>query len=211
MGENDIGEALLAVRRSYRLLQLYQRRVLDLCRELVDAMGSDLQFYYWTPSYFWPPPQRGTDPATGRWSWDFLPLYDFCVFYQPLGQDVHHHQRGDWMLVIRVSSDSGYKSEGRVEPDSVQFEDPAVSNSVLRLYLYYCEAEVDGNWFYDVFNANAWPSDQDVESSEKDGVKTLGHKIALEGLAGAEQIQREVEGFKEKCQTAFGQLFVRQR
>lgn len=61
---DEMEAALCDVRKAYRLIHLYQRRVLDLCREITGGFESELNFYHWAPSQFEMPPRRRTDPVS---------------------------------------------------------------------------------------------------------------------------------------------------
>ena len=75
-------------------IHLYQRRVLDLCREVTGAFKSDLNFYYWAAGQFDVPARRASD-SVDWWAWEFSPLYDFCVLYLPEGMDDRRHNPDD--------------------------------------------------------------------------------------------------------------------
>jgi len=48
--KDEIQAALVDVRRAYRLLYLYQRRVIDLAKQTADSF--DKRFYLWTNPRF---------------------------------------------------------------------------------------------------------------------------------------------------------------
>jgi len=60
--KEDIEGALLDVRKAYRLLYLYQQRVLDLCKEVVAALNTQLTT---TLGFKWWQPCRGKARGTG--------------------------------------------------------------------------------------------------------------------------------------------------
>ena len=197
----EIDGALLDVRKAYRLLSLYQRRVLDLCGEITGVFETTLNFYQWSPSHYDSTPRRGTLPLN-RWAWDFLPLYDFCVLYLPEGVHWNTHNPGDWLLAIRISADSGYQAAGAIEPDPRDFRDPTSCESSVSLYVYYCSQAFVGNWFYNVYSNNRFPQN-DGEGSLERGLRTFGMKFPLSEMGDTGAVQTYVNGFRAQLQGVF--------
>lgn len=158
MSNSNLDNALLDVRKAYRLLQRYQRRVLDLSAALAREIDEYAAFRYWCPVYYQPNPGSYTNPA-GRWAWDGLPYFDFCAFYVREEFWKDEHAPGDWMLVIRCTADTGYSEVGDEEPDPLGFRSVADSSSLLRLYCYqYTQAKVEP-WVNGAFWGSEWPDE----------------------------------------------------
>jgi hypothetical protein len=198
---NEIEAALLDVRKGYRLIYLFQRRVLDVCTEIIGGFESDLNFYQWSPSHYEITPRRGTDPIN-RWAWDFLPLYDFCTFYLPEGVHWEEHKPGDWMLAIRVTADSGFAIVGEAEPDPRDFDEPVRCESCLRIYVYYCSKTFKANWYWGVFGENDFPPDGG-ERALSDGLRCFGMKFPLVDFRDRQGARTCVEEFKKRCRAVF--------
>jgi hypothetical protein len=198
---DEIDAVLCDVRKAYRLIHLYQRRVLDLCREITGSFETELNFYHWTASHTEMPPRRGNDPVP-RWAWDFSPLYDFCVLYLPEGVHYQSHKPDDWMLAVRVAADSGFVLSGETEPDPRDFQKVETCESTVRLYIYYCSQAFDANWFFDIYNENDFPRD-DGEGSLTNGVRTAGMKFALAEMHNAGAVRTCVERFRQRLQEVF--------
>lgn len=198
---HEIDNALCDVRKAYRLLSLYQRRVLDLCNEIVGAFETTLNFYQWTPSQYEITPRRGTQP-TARWSWDFLPLYDFCVLYLPEGENNNTHNPGDWMLVIHITADSGFQTDGASEPDPRDFDSPEQCESTVRLYIYRCSEALEANWYYRIYNENDFPQDNGAGGFDH-GVLTCGMRFQLSEMENADAVGQCVERFKTLLRQTF--------
>jgi hypothetical protein len=198
---DEIDAALCDIRKAYRLIHLYQRRVLDLCREITEAFESELNFYHWAASQFEMPARRASNPGS-RWAWEFSPLYDFCVLYLPEG--VHHqtHKPDDWLLAVRAAADSGFVLRGKTEPDPRGYQKVETCESTVRLYIYYCSQAFDANWFSDIYNANDFPRD-DEEGSFANGIRTVGMKFALAEMHHAEAVRSCVERFRQRLQEVF--------
>lgn len=181
---DELDEALLDVRKAYRLAFLYQRRVVDLCEEIRKALSEDLIFYYWTPSCCIFPKRDLPSSQDAR---AFLPLYGFCVFYLPNGVDNTELRAGDWMLTVRIAADSDNHEDDRHEPDPLQFNDVANCESTVRLYVYYCSQPLTANWYSKVFLDNQWPRDSG-EGSFDQGIRTFGCKFPLSRMATPEGV-----------------------
>lgn len=68
----ELEEAFVDVRKAYRLLYHYQRRVLDLVKFIGDNLGYD---YNGGWSYFSHPAPRNGKGKLDFWSWDWLNMY----------------------------------------------------------------------------------------------------------------------------------------
>jgi hypothetical protein len=72
MTPSDFENALIDVRKAYRLLYLYQRRVMDL----VQFIGDSLTFRYaggW--SWFSDNTPKGGKGSLENWAWDWINMY----------------------------------------------------------------------------------------------------------------------------------------
>jgi hypothetical protein len=189
---DEIEAALCDVRKAYRLIHLYQRRVLDLCREITGAFKAELNFYYWATSQLDMPPLRASNPVDW-WASDFSPLYDFCVLYLPESADDRIHKPNDWMLAVRIAADSGFVLAGETEPDPRGFRKAETCESTVRLYIYYCTQKFHGKWFFDIYQENDLPRD-DGEGAFAKRIRTAGMKFAFGNAQrrGGAQLRGEI-------------------
>src|SRR6266511_792365 len=199
--EEQLDAALLDVRKAYRLIYLYQRRMLDLCSEIAGAFEIDLNVYQWSSSHYEAPPRRGTNPLS-RSAWDFLPLYDFCVLYLPEGVHYQEHKPDDWMLAVRVAADSGYAQVGSAEPDPRDFKGVASCEGTVKLYIYYCSQAFEANWYHGVYNINDFPRDYG-EGAFENGVRTFGMKFSLSEMGDAKAVESCVDRFRQALREVF--------
>ncbi len=204
----QIGPALLDVRKAYRLIYLYQEMALGLCQTIVKHLESDrssMNFYYWTPSYNDSPPRGSTDPINRKSFWDFIPLYDFCVFYLPAivsDERIETHKPGDWMLVIRILADSTYDTAADEDPRA--FTDPPAScESLLRLYIYFCDKAFNGNWYGKVYNTHDYPSENGEVGSPTSEIRVLGMEYPLVQLGDPEGVRDCVEDYVKRLKEVF--------
>lgn len=177
VNNEELSKALLDVRRAYRLLYLFQQRILDLVAELSGQLGQ--QFYYWLPSG--DPEAQAILPSKNpceRNSWKMLPLFDASFLFLPPGVNPGDVPRkGQWLLKLLVRPDDGRKENGgRGEVNPVDFPDPAECHSMIHLYSCIVQEDVSGGWWR-LYSNQKWP--------EEDGVaQTGGASVRLIALSG---------------------------
>jgi len=161
--EPTLDNALADVRKAYRLLWCYQKRIFDIVTLIVEEFD-DMTFYNWRTLHAGHPCRTGTNPLGGRWVWDMLPMVKVSYLFLPGGCDHNATLPGQWMLEVLVVSDDGFSdpNDGS-EPDPANFEKAEQSNSTLSLIAWYCRGETSKNWLGGVWHALDWP--------EKDGEK----------------------------------------
>jgi hypothetical protein len=193
---DDLLNALKDVRVAYRVVTVFQRKVLDLCAAIRDQF--DRRFYQWRPRDTDFPPQRNANPTDGRWAWDFVPLYHFSILYAAPGDDTHVPRVGDCMLEIRLRADDGANLNSDKEPDATKFGPAERSSSTLSLLAWYCTRTQEGNSFYDIWDNMEWPKNgcTSVEFPES-GIKVVGRSFDLADLASPDAVSSAVNDFKE--------------
>lgn len=204
MTEDDgLHAALCDVRKAYRLIWLYQRRVLDIAKVVSEEFGQH-EFRWWSPQYFDPPGQRTVNPMS-KWAADFLPLYDFSLLSLPQ-ENGGVQKLGEWMLEITFSADDGYKEGEKNEPDPVTFAAPEKCGSQMGLYAWACTKTKKQNWFWDVWNELDWP-EKDVREYADEGIRVVGRRTSLANLPDKDAVLGEVEVFKTLCRKKLGGAF----
>jgi len=97
MNKNEFEKTLIEVRKSYRLIYLYQRRVLDL----VNFIGSKLSLNFHSGwSKFSNPAGTNTRVKLNKWAWDWLMLYFYEFHFGIVRKDIR--------FSIILQSDSGF-------------------------------------------------------------------------------------------------------
>jgi len=121
MNKNEFEKTLIEVRKAYRLIYLYQRRVLDL----VNFIGNKLSLNFHSGmSRFSNPAKTNTRAKLTFWSWDWLMLY-FYEFHFGI-------VRGDIRFSIILQSDSGFfESETNDKLDISKFLNTEESSTKL--------------------------------------------------------------------------------
>lgn len=127
-----IKEALVDVRKAYRLLHDYQRAALDTVKYVATQLG----FEYWDggPNFSWTAPRGSSSQLFDRWAWDWLNLvfYDF-TFSRGTSKE------SSVFLSIWLISDTGYfmseDANGR-KTDVDRFAPPEKSATVVAFIFF---------------------------------------------------------------------------
>jgi hypothetical protein len=103
----DLPDALANVRRAYRLLHAYHRRLCDLLQLVHESVGkAGLEFESWEPLNVARLPRSAT-PFFENWAWDLTPAYQVrCVW-----RDGHQDKTKEKLVrrvVIDAFADSGW-------------------------------------------------------------------------------------------------------
>jgi len=129
--KNELAAALVDVRRAYRLLHAYHRRLQDLLHTTHDfLMNDNFQFEHWSPINVSRLPQS-TKPFFGsHWAWDMTPGYQVeCVWRRSKEKASHK-------IHVHAIADTGYDASAEGEPNPATFESAETSRSEIRVGLY---------------------------------------------------------------------------
>ncbi|HRI68758.1 MAG TPA: hypothetical protein PK156_31230 [Polyangium sp.] len=129
--KDELKAALVDVRRAYRLLHAYHRRLQDLLHTTHDFLINEgFQFEYWSPLNVARLPQS-TKPFFGsHWGWDLTPGYQVqCIWRRT--KDASSHR-----IFVHSIADTGYKTSAEGEPNPATFEAAETSRSEIRVGLY---------------------------------------------------------------------------
>lgn len=187
LSKPDFEEVLTDVRSAYRLVYLYQRKVLDVVR----IIGNKLQFSYHRgyPKFSDPSITRGKE-GLDDWAWDWLNLYLYEFNFETKELDKH---KIDFSVVLQ--SDSGAYLSGAEATDIEKFESPGRSSS--RLFFItgknYWE-DVDG-----IIEELAKNSECVEEIRMKRNAGMLFKSYDLKEFMNEEKIDRSVEAFINLC------------
>ncbi|WP_437291028.1 hypothetical protein [Sorangium sp. So ce406] len=133
----DLAGALADVRRAYRLLHAYHRRLCDLL-QLTDEFLTErgFEFERWVPINVARLPQS-TKPffRPETWAWDLTPAYQVeCVWWGSISGT--HYK-----IHIHAIADTGYDDSRDGEPDPTSFRSAETAASELRIGLYRTRAK----------------------------------------------------------------------
>ncbi|MDR6773929.1 hypothetical protein [Azospirillum sp. BE72] len=203
---NDLTAALADVRRAYRLLWGYQKRILHIVAEIREQLGfipSSIEYQ------FDPPDQKIEDPS--RWMWDALP---FSMIGFEAEQGEGRAQCGSRMLYIDVVSDTGLAQEknrsgNKWEPKPDRFQPPEDCRSELRLYILQNSRERDENfaWHRDVVvEVGHWKAEGAAYRDASTGVLIYGETIDLIELGNRAALAARIDRFHVSAQTQLNAL-----
>ncbi|MES2826691.1 MAG: hypothetical protein V4687_00985 [Bacteroidota bacterium] len=98
--KTELSEVLIDVRKAYRLLYLYQRRVLDTIKYIADVLSLKVRSG-WT-IYGDQHPKNGAKLDLDLWAWDWLTMYMYEFYF-----GVNETAKGNIQFAIIVQSDTG--------------------------------------------------------------------------------------------------------
>ncbi|AKT36094.1 hypothetical protein [Chondromyces crocatus] len=128
----DLSCALTDVRRAYRLLQVYHRRLCDLLHAIDETLRAEgMEFSRWEPKNVARLP-KATKPFFGpdRWAWELTPAYQVeCIW------DLATKGRAR-RVIVEAIGDSGYNPVDDGEPDPARFMDESQAATELHLGLW---------------------------------------------------------------------------
>lgn len=121
MDKNEFKQTLVEVRRAYRLIYLYQRRVLDL----VNFIGSKMSLNFHSGwSKFSNPAGTNSRVKLNKWAWDWLMLYFYEFHFGTVRDEIR--------FSIVLQSDSGFfESESTNKLDISKFINSEESSTKL--------------------------------------------------------------------------------
>jgi hypothetical protein len=191
----ELSRALLDVRKAYRLLYLFQQRIMDLVAQLSGTLGQT--FWYWLPS--------GDDEAilgsknpVERSTWKMLPLFGASFLFLPPGVDPSSPPRkGQWLLEVLLYLDDGQPDGGRREPNPVEFLDPAMCHSPICVFAFIVQEDIQGEWWRNVYKCSEWPEEDGVAETNSHGICVASLSSDLAALPDAASVSRLAERFRK--------------
>ena len=117
MTSEDLTGILGDVRKAYRLLHEYHRRLNDLLQQVEETLSKKgLHFESWAPNNVAPLPKKQFF-APYKWAWDLTPAYQVeCAWSSDRGKGEVHR------IGLVAVADTGYDKAGDGEPDPAQFK-----------------------------------------------------------------------------------------
>lgn len=195
--------ALGDVRRAYRLLWCYQDRLFDIIGTIAGEFER-LKFYQWHPNSA-ARIDGGTDPRT-RSPWFAFPMMNVSYLYRS-GDDPNQAKPGDWLLEIRVVSDSGFDdlTHSPYEADPDDFAGIEATSSRIDLNVFLFKEEFKGNLLRDVWNNLDWPAtDGEISEPSTHPLRTIGTTLDIADLGDKDAVVAATRTFKATAATALG-------
>lgn len=154
----ELDEVFVDVRKAYRLLYLYQRRILDTIKFISNTLNKSVVGGY--PLYGGNTPRSGGKISLDALAWDWLVMFGYEFYFQDETINGDNYQ-----FAISIQSDSGYDdAEAGVTLSMLERFLP-VEESATRIYFYIGK----NMWKQDVFDS-AWASDSHDEFEHKEDV-----------------------------------------
>jgi hypothetical protein len=193
-----LSEALLQVRKAYRLLWHYQDHVYDILQTIVEEF-KNIHYYF---SDFKRPGNSSTNPLD-RDVWYMLPMFEMCLFYLNDGSThddpTSYPQRGDYLLDFQLISDTGRDPSWR-ERDPRRFKPAECCESQLSLCIFVNKLyrTERANWYYQIWTLSTYPDhNQALEHNRVPGVYIYRYEFNLTELFDKDAIIDCVRQFKQ--------------
>ena len=205
-----VNSALEDVRKAYRLLWLYQRRIFDICQE-IGKQFKETEFYH-THYYYGGPPRR--EPFKDQ-LWRMLPMSQINFLYckhadagvYPNGDWTNFPLKGDYLIDLYVISDTGLTNySGKGEPDTTKFAPVIECKSQLGIYIILNDLDrKNTNWYYNIWDTTEPPDHDTSKLHDKlEGVHLYGCMFNLKEMYSIDAITKCVECFKENVKKNLG-------
>jgi hypothetical protein len=199
-GSEELTAALQDVRKGYRLLYFFQKRVLSLVDQLGHALGR--KFYYWLPSGDNEAIMAASNPFD-RSEWKMLPLLGASFLFLPPDGDSGAQEKGQWLLEVLVDADDGCPDEGVQELRPADFKDAGECHSSVYLCAFIALRDMTRNWYYDIYLNTEWPEVEEIGEA-RDDVCVVGMTIDLATLPDRASIESASERFRKMVKKAGG-------
>lgn len=191
----QLDSTLIDVRKAYRLLYLYQRRVMDLAHYI----GSKLDFRHAENRSSYCFTQHPKIVKHHHWAWDLLPMYNMAF--------VFHSRRiegfsEEGKLFINIVSDTGfYDSEVNNKLEINQFCSP--ENAATELHLVLTLRDKIPDEYHSRFQKQGETTmilESASDSTTASGIWLVGKKFPLTDFLDEESTNQSLEKFIGLCQ-----------
>ncbi|AIG01934.1 Uncharacterised protein [Pseudomonas fluorescens] len=189
----NMEQALLDVRRAYRLLAEYQQRMFELLGYIRERLGATPYHH----SYANPLPQglAGLEKRENS-GLRYLPFYDLsAIWLKHQGQEAawNNHLAGDLMFGAWVRSDTGFdKYSGTFDELSAE-----QTQSALVLSVVICDtpATPPCNWYSSIWCQMAYPEHGEVNHEDVKGYRCYSQAIPLEQLSDKSAVDNAIDAW----------------
>lgn len=201
----ELEHALTDVRRAYRLVAAYHRRVYDIVDEFVAAFP-DREHYWWEPNVSSKP---GSADPFRRSSWNMLPMVRASFLFLPTGADPNAPKSSQWMLELLLNTDSGFEAPPKGEPDPETFAVAEQCQTTLRAIAWRPTSNTQLNWLHGLWKQAPWPK-EDGEAIETVSPPLLGisQTFQLSRLRDRAAVRSAAAEFKDLASAGLGLQLV---
>lgn len=132
-------------------------------------------------------------------------MYQVSYLFLSDIRDPNINQTGQWMLEIRVLTDSGFeKSDDGSEPDPTNFENADTSMSSIAIYAWYCTGPANLNWSSGVWSTRNQPIDGEVVEFADRPFKVFRKDLNPVDLPNRAAVRDAAAQFKVEASEALG-------
>lgn len=200
----ELGTALLEVRKAYRLLEGYQRRMFELLAYLREQLNATPYYH----EYILPRPGAlGSLENDANCGMRYLPMFDLSAFWlrhQGQAEFWERHRQGDLLFAVWIQSDDGYDSDTF---SYVQDAEKSASKLVISVVLCEQPSSHPQNWFHNVWHS--FPSysslvDQVASSPAVPGYRAFTAAINLLDLHTQDAVEASLAQWRANASAALG-------
>lgn len=179
------------VRKAYRFLYQYQRRVMDLIAYIANHW--DYTFEKGEPIFCNPPSLKKVNPTSNHWAWDFLVFYNHNFVFQ--GKDFENYN--DVKLMLNIVSDTGFfDNENNSKLNISDFGNVEKAGTKLHIILKTNRIK------WDDYKEKQYPNNQNNSEYFLEPTKgkiVIGKRIDVAALMNEEDVLAELSKFEEYC------------
>lgn len=194
--QKDLNNAFIEVRKAYRLLADYQRKVLDL----VDFIGNSFgRTYHGGHSKYGDPTPRNGKGSLDLWSWDWLTMYYYEFHFGT--QEINNDKITFSVFIV---SDTGYYN-GKINNKKLDkretelFTSPQDSETKL-IFLVGKNRWEHGTLFAENFNNPEFITTKEGNESCDKGIM-LYKSYSLVAFSDQENAEKQMKDFEQYCKS----------
>lgn len=188
ISKDDFKEVLKDVRKAYRLLYLYQKRVIDLVKYIGNQYGMDFDSGW---SKFSESAGHGNKARLNRWAWDWLTmyLYEFNMGSRTIGTD-------EVFFKIVLQSDTGF-FDANIQDRLDVTHFISAEKSISRL-IFVVSKNAYGCPIHNLLRNKLSQYEDEYESNES-GNKWIGKAYPLEEFINQDETDKKIGDFNGFC------------
>lgn len=209
METNELKAALIDVRKAYRLLYQYHRRVIDTARLVHELLA---------PSSAWAGNQCSVVPmmsnrnllTSTNWIWDATPLVGISFLWKGSvapprkGRPGNGSRAGDYLVDVNFDADTEFSSRlDRGEPDPTTFGPPDTAQSTVRITVAMANQDCSTSVF-DAWESNEYPTNDTCTTIWDEAFVVYSELFEAERLADETAITRLCVSFTENMRDTTG-------
>lgn len=120
----ELDSALVDVRKAFRLLHAYQRRILDTTKFITDILSKSIQSG--CTDFSGIAPRNGSKMDLDRWAWDWIPMYTYEFYF---GKTVIEADTIQFAFLFLSDTGAFNSKRTHTEPNPQTFDSPEDSET----------------------------------------------------------------------------------